>query len=76
MAAARWVGFAFVAGGLLAALYGLLLIAYEGDVEGTEPVFQIGGREVDADIVGGVVSLLGVGAVVVGALLLRGRSRA
>jgi hypothetical protein len=77
MGAARfWIGLAFVVGGLLAALFGFFLIAYQGDVEGAEPVMQIGGSEVDADIVGGVVTSLGVVAVIVGGLLLRRRSRA
>jgi hypothetical protein len=66
---------ALIAGGSLVALYGLFAILYEGDSPGADPVVKVGDRDVDADVVGAVTLTLGLGGVLLGALLMRRRSR-
>ena len=56
------------------ALYGLLAIAYEGDSGGDAQV-EISGRDLDADLVGGIALALAGVAILAGLLVLR-RSRA
>jgi hypothetical protein len=56
------------------ALYGLFAIVYEGD-GGADARVEVSGRDLDADLVGGIALALAVAAILAGAIVLR-RSRA
>jgi vacuolar-type H+-ATPase subunit I/STV1 len=67
------VAFALLAAGLLAALYGLFAIWYEGD-GGGDTYVMVGDRDFDADVVRAVAITLGLAALLLGLLLMRRRS--
>jgi hypothetical protein len=65
------VGLIALAGGVLIGLYGLFLMAYEGDTPGSgETYVSVGGSKVDADVFGGIAIVVAVLVVGVGLLLL------
>lgn len=69
------VGISLLVGGVFLALYGLFAILYSGDTSGSGDTYvRFGGREVDADVVGGIALVGAFIALAFAALLLkRGR---
>ena len=70
------LGLALLVWAAVLALYGLFAIVYDPD-GGGDAYIGISGREVDADLVGGIALALAVAALLAGVLLLRSsRARA
>ncbi len=70
------LGLALLVWAAVLALYGLFAIVYDAD-GGGDAYIGISGREVDADLVGGIALALAVAALLAGVLLLRSsRARA
>ena len=71
----RLIGFTALAAAVLVALYGLFLITYGGDTAGGEETYvSVGGREVDADVFGGISVAVAVLMAGAGVALLRRRT--
>jgi hypothetical protein len=68
------IGLTALAAGVLAALYGLFLVAYEGDTAGCEETYvSFGGSKVDADVFGAITVVVAVLVIGVGLALVRRR---
>jgi hypothetical protein len=70
------VAIAFGSAGLVLAFFGLALVLYGSERPGADPFAEIGEHKFGPDPVGGVTLALGLGAVLLSVLLIRGRSRA
>jgi hypothetical protein len=68
------LGVVVLVGGLLLGLYGLFAILYRGEGGGSGDTYvELGGREIDAVLVGAIALLLAVLVVVAAVRLFRGR---
>jgi hypothetical protein len=64
------LGLAVLVWGAVFGLYGLIAVVYDSDA-GSDASVGLFGREVDADLVGGVALALALGVVVCALLILR-----
>jgi hypothetical protein len=70
----RLIGLTALAAGILAALYGLFLVAYEGDTAGGEETYvSFGGSKIDADVFGAITIVIAVLVIGVGLALVTRR---